>query len=121
MTDDEGKMSVDNQFEPLLSGEVLSVDESAQLLIENRTFRVDEFLEAIRMQLEGLEGWNQDKNGWFSEKGIPAEVLRFTAKGWQKGTVRISLEFCPEETESQKSQTLQSNEQKALPIIGMMG
>jgi len=122
MTDDEGKMSVDNQFEPLLSGEVLSVDESAQLLIENRTFRVDEFLEAIRMQLEGLEGWNQDKNGWFSEKGIPAEVLRFMAKGWQKGTVRISLEFVPEETETQKLNTSETSpEQEELPIIGMMG
>jgi len=122
MTDDEGKMSVDNQFEPLLSGEVLSVDESAQLLIENRTFRVDEFLEAIRMQLEGLEGWNQDKDAWFSEKGIAAEVLRFMAKGWQKGTVRISLEFVPEETETQKLNTSETSpEQEELPIIGMMG
>ncbi|MEQ9552777.1 MAG: KGK domain-containing protein [Coleofasciculus sp. G3-WIS-01] len=120
-------MSVDNQnqFEPLLGGEVLSVDESAQLLLGNRTFRVEEFVEAIRMQLEDLEGWTQDKNAWFSEKGIPAEVLRFTAKGWQKGTVRISLEFVPEETESQKSQNLKisntSQEQEELPIMGMMG
>ncbi|MEQ9236778.1 KGK domain-containing protein [Coleofasciculus sp. E2-BRE-01] len=118
-------MSVDNQFEPLLSGEVLLVDESTQLLIGNRTFRVDEFLEVMRMQLEGLEGWNQDKDAWFSEKGISAEVLRFTAKGWQKGTVRISLEFVPEETETQKSPALNTSEtspeQEELPIIGMMG
>ncbi|MEQ8541702.1 MAG: KGK domain-containing protein [Coleofasciculus sp. D1-CHI-01] len=118
-------MSIDNQFEPLLSGEVLSVDESTQLLIGNRTFRVDELVEAIRMQFEGLEGWTQDKNGWFSEKGISAEVLRFTAKGWQKGTVRISLEFVPEETETQKSQPLNTSEtskkQEELPIVGMMG
>src|SRR3712207_6667834 len=48
------------------------------------------------MQLEyGISGWSQDKDGWFSEAGIPCEVLRFSANGWQKGKVRINLEFCP--------------------------
>jgi hypothetical protein len=39
---------------------------------------------------------------WFGD-GINCEVLRLDAKGWQKGKVRIelkvSLEFCPDETE----------------------
>ena len=130
MTNDQNhfleKMSVENQFKPLLGGEVLSVDESTQILIGNRTFRVDEFVEAIRTQFEGLEEWNQDKEAWFSEKGIPVEVLRFMAKGWQKGTVRISLEFCPQEqeTENQKSQGLTNSNtpqaQERLPMIGIM-
>jgi len=118
-------MSVENQFAPLFSGEVLSVDESTQLLIGNRTFRVDEFLDVIRKQLAGSEGWNQDKDAWFSEQGISAEVLRFKAKSWQKGTVRISLEFRPEESESQNpAQELDSSEttedKGELPMIGMM-
>lgn len=31
---------------------------------------------------------------------IDCEVLRLGAKGWQKGKVRISLEFCPDLPES---------------------
>lgn len=91
---------MDNRFEPLVTGEVLSVDESAQFLIGHRTFRVGEISEAIRMQLEyGISGWSEQKNAWFSEDGIPCEVLRFTANGWQKGKVRINLEFCPQDFE----------------------
>lgn len=83
-------------------GEVLSVDESVQILIGHRTFRVGEFAEAIRMQLEyGTSGWTSDKDAWFSEDGIPCEVLKFTANGWQKGKVRISLEFCPHDSEDE--------------------
>ncbi len=94
---------MDNRFEPLATGEVLSVDESAQFLIGHRTFRVGEIAEAIRMQLEyGISGWSEQKNAWFSEDGIPCEVLRFTANGWQKGKVRINLEFCPQDFEDEQ-------------------
>lgn len=94
---------MDNQFEPLSIGEVLSVNESAEILIGHRTFRVGEFAEAIRTQLEyGIAGWNKDKNAWFSKDGIPCEVLRFNSQGWQKGKVRINLEFCPQEFEDQE-------------------
>ncbi|MEQ9370143.1 MAG: KGK domain-containing protein [Coleofasciculus chthonoplastes F3-SA18-01] len=96
-------MGVDNQFEPLASGEVLSVDESAQILIGHHTFRVGELADAIKTQLEhGLSEWTQDKNAWFSEEGISCEVLRFSAGGWQKGKVRINLEFCPQEVAEEK-------------------
>ena len=92
-------MGVDNQFEPLASGEVLSVNESAQILIGHRTFRVEELAEAIRIQLaDQASGWTSDKNAWFSQEGISCEVLRFSARGWQKGKVRINLEFCPYES-----------------------
>ena len=97
---------MDNRFEPLATGEVLSVDESAQFLIGHRTFRVGEIAEAIRMQLEyGISGWSEQKNAWFSEEGIPCEVLRFTANGWQKGKVRINLEFCPQDFEDEDQDT----------------
>jgi pilus assembly protein FimV len=97
-------MGVDNQFEPLASGEVLSVDESAQILIGHHTFRVGELADAIKTQLEhGLSEWTQDKNAWFSEEGISCEVLRFSSGGWQKGKVRINLEFCPQEVAEDKT------------------
>jgi pilus assembly protein FimV len=93
---------VDKRFEPLATGEVLSVDESVQILIGHRTFRVSELADAIKTQLEyGIQGWTQDKDAWFSEEGIPCEVLRFTAQGWQKGKVRINLEFCPLDPEEE--------------------
>ncbi len=97
---------MDNQFEPLSNGEVLSVDESALVLIGHRTFRVGEFAEAIREQLEGqVSGWNKETDAWFSEEGIPCEVLRFSSMGWQKGKVRIHLEFCPQDFEDEHQQT----------------
>ena len=89
---------MDKQFDPLNKGEVISVNDSAQILIGHRTFRAGEFAESIKTQLEyGLGGWTEEKDGWFSDQGIDCEVLRFGANGWQKGKVRISLEFCPEE------------------------
>ena len=104
---------MDNQFEPLATGEVLSVDESSQILIGHRTFRVGELSEAIRVQLEGyVSGWNSEKDAWFSEAGIPCEVLRFTANGWQKGKVRINLEFCPQEAEDEQKAVSASVDEK---------
>lgn len=97
---------MDNQFEPLSNGEVLSVDESALVLIGHRTFRVGEFAEAIREQLEGqVSGWNKETDAWFSEEGIPCEVLRFSSMAWQKGKVRIHLEFCPQDFEDGQKET----------------
>ncbi|MBD2004821.1 MULTISPECIES: KGK domain-containing protein [Cyanophyceae] len=92
---------MDNQFDSLSKGEVLSVDDAAQILIGHRTFRVGEFAEAIRTQLEyGLGGWTEEKDGWFSEQGISCEVLRFGSNGWQKGKVRFTLEFSPEDSDA---------------------
>jgi hypothetical protein len=95
---------MNQKFEPLDNGEVLSVDASAQLLIGHRTFRVGEFAEALRSQLEyglgGSSGWTEEKDGWFSENGIECEVLKFGNVGWQKGKVRIKLEFRAEEPNS---------------------
>jgi pilus assembly protein FimV len=92
---------VDNHFEPLAVGEVLSIEESAQILIGHRTFRVGEFADAVKTQMQTTKGWTKEKDAWFSEDGIPCEVLRFTANGWQKGKVRIHLEFCPQDFEAQ--------------------
>ncbi len=107
---------MDKQFEPLATGEVLSVNESAVFLIGHRTFRVGEFADKIREQLEyGISGWSSDKDAWFSEDGIPCEVLRFTANGWQKGKVRINLEFCPQDFEDDEENVSASVDDKLAP------
>ncbi len=108
---------MDKKFEPLAVGEVLSIEESVQILIGHRTFRVGELAEAIRRQLEnGVSGWTQDKNAWFSEDGVPCEVLQFNAGGWQKGKVKINLVFCPDESGDEgKPASAISKESKTLP------
>ena len=110
---------MDNRFEPLATGEVLSIDESALFLIGHRTFRVGELAEALRMQLEyGISGWSQEKDAWFNEDGISCEVLRFTAQGWQKGRVRINLEFCPQQDfqEQNKHASASFDDKNELPV-----
>ena len=107
---------MDNQFDSLSKGEVLSVDDSAQILIGHRTFRVGEFAEAIRTQLEyGLGGWTEEKDGWFSEQGISCEVLRFGSNGWQKGKVRFTLEFSPEDSDAPQPPTTRASQPVQAP------
>ena len=91
---------MNNKFEPLQSGEVLSVNQSNQFLIEHNTFRTSEFTKALqhKMMEESIGGLTEGKVGWLTEEGIECEVLKFGSNGWQKGKVRIYLEFCPDES-----------------------
>ncbi len=35
----------------------------------------------------------------FEEGGVGVEVLKLDTRGWKKGRVRFSVEFCPDEPE----------------------
>lgn len=105
-----------NHFEPLDNGEVLSINESALIFIGHTTFRVGEFSEAVRHQLEQTSGWNENKDPWFTDTGVPCEVLRFTSGGWQKGKVRIRLEFSPDSGEGgDTKESAQGSDEEAEP------
>ena len=94
-----------DRFESLESGEVISIQQDAQVLIGHSTFRVGELNDAIKKQLEGgTEGWNEAKSAWFSTQGIDCEALRFGSNGWQKGRIRLCLEFCPDEASAAAEQ-----------------
>jgi pilus assembly protein FimV len=109
---------VNNHFEPLDNGEVLSISESALIYIGHTTFRVGEFSEAVRSQLEhNTEGWNEGKNSWFTDTGVDCEVLRFTSGGWQKGKVRLRLEFSPDDGSSSSATQGTATQ----PVSGGMG
>ncbi len=96
---------MNDHFKPLDNGEVLSISESALIYIGHTTFRVGEFSEAVRSQLEqNTQGWNEGKNSWFTDAGVDCEVLRFTSGGWQKGKVRLRLEFSPDDDSSSSTQ-----------------
>ena len=90
---------MEKQFKPLDRGEVLSVSESVQILIGHSTFRVDELAQALKAQLleHNIGGLTEEKTGWFNTEGAECQVLRYGAGNWQKGKVRISFEFCPNE------------------------
>ncbi len=89
---------MNDRFEPLNSGEVVSVQHDKQVLSGHRTFRVGELSDAIKTHLEqAIAGWSEEKNGWFTQEGIDCEALRFGSNGWQKGRIRLCLEFCPDD------------------------
>jgi KGK domain len=87
-----------DRFESLESGEVVSIQHETQVLNGHRTFRSGELNETIKSLVEkAIAGWSEEKNDWFTDRGIDCEALRFGSKGWQKGRIRLSLEFCPDE------------------------
>ncbi|MCT7963452.1 hypothetical protein NG791_22505 [Laspinema sp. D1] len=98
-----------NNFERLESDEVVSVDEPWKIVINNSTFKPRELIEALLTLLKNSDevfkrGNGEGKMQWGRE-GIPVQVLRYGANGWQRGKIRISLEFCPDVPKVQKTST----------------
>lgn len=88
---------MDDQFEPLNNDEVLFVS-VGRILMANPTFKVGELIDALAQAVSDREeDWTDEHEGWFGE-GLECEVLRFGTKGWQRGRVRLRLEFCPSES-----------------------
>ena len=85
-------------FERLEREDVVSLY-SAQILLSNRTFMVSEFISALMTIIrEKGGGLTEEKEGWFKE-GVDCKILKPSAKSWERGKVRITLEFCPEALE----------------------
>ena len=59
-------------------------------LTSSQTFTVQELDESIRRNK------NSQYDPWF-EEGMPCKVMR-PGQGWQKGRLRITVEFCPDES-----------------------
>lgn len=89
-------------FERLEREDVVSVY-SAQILVKNRTFMVSELISALMTTIREKGGeLTEEKEGWFKE-GVDCKILKPSAKTWERGKVRITLEFCPEELEVAES------------------
>ncbi len=87
---------MDNDYGLLRDDEVLYV-QSGRIIVANPTFKVSEFLDALAQLISEQEvEWSDEREGWFNDRGQSCEVLRFDNQGWQRGRVRIRLEFCPE-------------------------
>ncbi|MBW4681821.1 MAG: KGK family protein [Microcoleus vaginatus WJT46-NPBG5] len=94
---------MEDKFESLEREDVVSVY-SDQILLTNRTFTIIEFIAAmlpiVKSQYHS-SNWTQEKESWFHE-GIDCKMLQ-PDKSWQKGKVRITLEFCPETVEVEET------------------
>jgi KGK domain len=93
-----------DRFNSLDSGEVISIQKDSQVLVGHRIFRVSELNDAIANHLKNaVDTWTDDKSNWFNTEGIDCEALRFGSSAWQKGKIRLCLEFCPEEDNTSAS------------------
>jgi hypothetical protein len=88
----------------LSDDEVLHV-RVGRVLMPNSTFKVSEFLDALAQVVSERETeWVDECEDWFTDEGLRCEVLRFGNQGWQRGRVRIRLEFQPEPQKLLKEQ-----------------
>ena len=87
---------MNNNFKNLTSEDVVSVY-AGEIVFTNRTFTVNEFIAAIMPIIKEKSGntWTEDKEQWFRE-GLDCKMLKPGAKSWQRGKVRLTLEFAPE-------------------------
>ncbi|HIK39190.1 KGK domain-containing protein [Thermoleptolyngbya sp. M55_K2018_002] len=80
---------------PLSDDEVIYIS-VGRVLMSNPTFKVGEFLDALAQAVSEQQGeWSDECEDWFGD-GARCEVLRFGNQGWQRGRIRIRLEFFPE-------------------------
>lgn len=83
---------MNNKFDLLNCDDVLSVNtDTFEDLDITRTAKVIHLLEAI----QECFGSDTKVAALFSQEGVDCEVLKLGAKEWEKGKVRINLEFCP--------------------------
>lgn len=122
---------MENKFESLKENEIVSLDidaEKTRIVLKQPTYKVSEFVKALKSLINtyddtltcykqsGVEFRVTKENvGWFSE-GVECQVLKPDNKGWQKGKVRLSLEFCPDEPEREETPTNNETPQPESPL-----
>jgi hypothetical protein len=85
---------MDNLERTINSDEVLSIaNKEDNVLIGHHTYKADEFLDKLRERI-GIS----KKDKWIVE-GVPCKLLS-PNQSWQKGKVKICLQFIPEQAES---------------------
>lgn len=98
---------MNDKFKPLnIEDEVLSVEVANKFLNDYPIFKISQFMSKLKSALQGYSNDAQKFEKWLGE-GINCEILKFGAKGWQKGKVRIkvTLEFCPDQPEIEETPT----------------
>ncbi|KJH71438.1 KGK domain-containing protein [Aliterella atlantica] len=100
---------MNDNFKNLEHEDVITVY-SGQIFVSSRTFTVDEFIAAMMQATKKQIGELTDgKEDWFGE-GLDCKILKPGAKSWQRGKVRLTLEFTPENLD-----VVDANEANGLP------
>lgn len=91
-----------DKFKSLERDEVISMENSAKILMPHVTFKMSELLNALKELVRRHDGLTDYKAQWFLD-GIECQVLTYGAKDWKKGKVRLTIEFCPDEPEIEET------------------
>ena len=103
---------MNNNFENLKNEDVVSVY-AGQILITNTTFTVNEFMSALKQTVESKIGnLTENKEQWFRD-GLDCKMLKPGAKSWERGKVRLTLEFAPEVLEVETVESSESENNKS--------
>lgn len=84
--------------------EVISInDKEDNVLIDHHTYTAEEFLNRLGMHID-----YHKKDKWI-EKGVPCKMLAPNQQ-WQKGKIKICLQFIPDQPESILDDIRQDNQ-----------
>lgn len=77
----------------LQDGDVLSIKREERLVMGHETFKFENFWRALKQRLQVFD--NTPKSQWLLD-GVACDLLS-PQKDWQKGKIRLVLEFIPDE------------------------
>lgn len=105
-------MDQPKEFQTVHRDEPIAVPLQAQLVLGHEIARAQDIIASLQSPLKehadlvenyGLEHpvqeWNEERNGWFSEVGVPCKILQFGSHQWRSDRVRLTLEFLPYDSE----------------------
>lgn len=97
-------------FVPLNKNDVVSVNfDGDENFFSHPTFKVSDIIAKINESL--TYGISDEEKEQLLGKGINCEVLKSGYEGWQKGRIRLNVEFYPDEPESPLDELRQQLEQ----------
>ncbi|BAY37787.1 hypothetical protein NIES2111_21280 [Nostoc sp. NIES-2111] len=126
---------MEDNFETI-DAEFKDEDKDGVIVFQHSMFKLSHFIAAIKLAFQskgldelavllnnrgGVPVWKDNKPLWFSQ-GIKSEILRLNGQGWQKGKIRIkvTLEFCPDESESKETLTTSTEPDSPLDDLRRM-
>ncbi|NER37331.1 MAG: hypothetical protein F6J93_25755 [Oscillatoria sp. SIO1A7] len=88
-----------SDFKALSRDDVVKIDnEDPRMFLENTTFQLEEWLEALHEILQ--EKADKNYSGEWVRGDIEGQVLLASGGGWRSGKLRLSMEFLPETEET---------------------
>lgn len=83
----------------LNENDVVTIDDSELSFTQSQTARVREIMKTL------VEEHLHDDLGEWGNEGLPCEVLLASGGGWQRGRIKLSLQFIPDAPVAQPNPT----------------